>query len=182
MAHRRLRPRPPPLPVGDQTMTAPFEVREDPRISATPADLRAQHDFLIGIRDKFSEANEAITRIREVRKQLADVKKRADKEAKPLLDAANDLDKKMTAVEEALYQTKNKSPQDPLNYPVRLNNKLAAVADSAELGAWAPTAQDVAVRDEVVRQIDEQLAKLKAIWATDLPAFYKVAAAVPAVK
>jgi photosystem II stability/assembly factor-like uncharacterized protein len=170
------------LTVGDQTMTAPFEVREDPRVTATPADLRAQHDFLIGIRDKFSEANEAIARIREVRKQLADVKKRAGKDEKPLLDAASDLDKKMTAVEEALYQTKNKSPQDPLNYPVRLNNKLAAVADSAELGAWAPTAQDVAVRDEVVKQIDEQLAKLKAIWATDLPAFNKLAAAVPAVK
>ncbi|HEY6137114.1 MAG TPA: glycosyl hydrolase [Thermoanaerobaculia bacterium] len=171
------------LTVGDgPAMTVPFEVREDPRVTATPADLRAQYDFLLGIRDKLSETNEAITRIRDVRRQLSDVKKRAGKDAKDLVTAANDLDKKMTAVEEALYQTKNKSSQDPLNYPVRLNNKLAAVGDSAELGAWAPTAQDVAVRDEVVRQIDEQLAKLKAIWATDLPAFNKLAAAVPAVK
>ncbi len=170
------------LTVGDQKMTAPFEVREDPRTTATPADLRVQHDFLVGIRDKFSEVNESITRIREVRRELADVKKRAGKDAKPVIDAANDLDKKMTAIEEALYQTKNKSSQDPLNYPVRLNNKLAAVADSAEIGGWAPTAQHVAVRDEIVKLIDEQLARLKALWATDLPAFNKLAATVPAVK
>jgi seryl-tRNA synthetase len=163
-------------------MTVPFEVKEDPRATATPADLRAQYDFLLGIRDKFSETNEAITRIREVRRQLNDVKKRAGKDSKELVTAANDLDKKMTAVEEALYQTKNKSEEDPLNYPVRLNNKLAAVGDSAAIGAWAPTAQDMAVRDEIVRQIDEQLEKLKAIWATDLPAFNKLAASVPAVK
>jgi len=171
------------LTVGDgPAMTVPFEVREDPRITAAPADLRAQYDFLAGIRNKFSETNEAITRIREVRRQLSDVKKRAGKDSKELVTAANDLDKKMTAVEEALYQTKNKSEEDPLNYPVRLNNKLAAVADSAAIGAWAPTAQDIAVRDEIERQIDEQLAKLKAIWATDLPAFNKLAASVPAVK
>jgi photosystem II stability/assembly factor-like uncharacterized protein len=170
------------LTVGDQKMTAPFEVREDPRTTATPAELRTQYDFLVGIRDKFSEVNESITRIREVRRELADVKKRAGKDAKPVIDAVNDLDKKMTAIEEALYQTKNKSSQDPLNYPVRLNNKLAAVADSAEIGGWAPTAQQVAVRDEVAKLIDEQLAKLKALWATDLPAFNKLAATVPAVK
>ena len=171
------------LTVGDgPAMTVPFEVREDPRVTATPADLRAQYDFLLGIRNKFSETNEAITRIREVRRQLNDVKKRAGKDSKELVTAANDLDKKITAVEEALYQTKNKSEEDPLNYPVRLNNKLAAVADSAAIGAWAPTAQDIAVRDEIERQIDEQLAKLKQIWATDLPAFNKLAAAIPAVK
>jgi len=173
------------LTVGDApAMTVPFEVREDPRAAATTADLRAQYDFLLGVRDKFSETNEAITRIRDVRKQLNDVKKRVgkDKEAKPIVDAASDLDKKITAIEEALYQTKNKSEEDPLNYPVRLNNKLAAVGDSAAIGAWAPTAQDIAVRDEVAKAIDEQLAKLKAIWATDLPAFNKLAASVPAVK
>jgi photosystem II stability/assembly factor-like uncharacterized protein len=171
------------LTVGDQPpLSVPFEVKEDPRATATPADLRAQYDFLTNIRDKFSETNEAITRIRDVRRQLNDVKKRAGKDSKELVTAANDLDKKITAVEEALYQTKNKSEEDPLNYPVRLNNKLAAVGDSAAIGAWAPTAQDIAVRDEIARQIDEQLAKLKQIWAADLPAFNKLAATVPAVK
>jgi len=115
---------------------------------------------------------------------LSEVKKRVGdaKESKPIVDAAKDLDKKMTTVEEALYQTKNKSEEDPLNFPVRLNDKLAGVGDSASLGEYAPTAQQIAVRDELVKAIDEQLAKLKAIWDTDLPAFNKLAASVPAVK
>ena len=130
--------------------------------------------------------NEQITRIREVRRQITDVKKRAGdaKESKAIVDSVNDLDKKMTTIEEALYQTKNKSSQDPLNYPIRLNDKLAGVGDSAQTGAFAPTAQQIAVRDALIIQIDAELAKLKSIWDTDLPAFNKLLRDqnVPAVK
>lgn len=169
------------LTVGDQTATAPFEVKQDPRSTSTTADLKAQYDFVTSVHDKLSEVNEQITRVRDVRKQLTDVKKRvADNKA--VVAAANDLDKKMTAVEEALYQTKNKSSQDPLNYPIRLNDKLAGVGDSAASGPYSPTAQQIAVRDELVAQINIELAKLKAIWDTDLPAFNKLAAGVPVVK
>ncbi|GAC1433875.1 MAG: hypothetical protein NVSMB68_06440 [Thermoanaerobaculia bacterium] len=174
------------LTVGDQSVTAPFEVRQEPRASASPADLKAQYDFLKAAYDKLSEVNTQVDRIRDVRKSLTDVKKRVGdaKESKAVVDAANALDKKMTAVEEALYQTKNKSSQDPLNYPIRLNDKLAGVADSASTGSWPPTAQQVAVRDEIVAQIDMQLATLKAIWDNDLPAFNKLVRdqGVPAVK
>jgi hypothetical protein len=169
------------LTAGDQTATVPFEIKQDPRSTATPADLKAQFDFVTSVHDKLSEVNGQITRIREVRKQLTDVKKRVS-DNKAIVAAANDLDKKMTAVEEALYQTKNKSSQDPLNYPIRLNDKLAGVGDSAASGPYAPTAQQIEVRDELVVQIDAQLAKLKAIWDTDLPAFNKLAAGVPVVK
>ena len=169
------------LTVGDQTMTAPFEVRQDPRSTSTPADLKAQYDFITSVHDKLSAVNEQIIRIRDVRKQLTDVKKRVA-DNKTVVAAANDLDKKMTAVEEALYQTKNKSSQDPLNYPIRLNDKLAGVGDSAASGPFAPTAQQIEVRDELVAQIDNQLAKLKAILETDLPAFNKLAAGMPVVK
>jgi photosystem II stability/assembly factor-like uncharacterized protein len=169
------------LTVGDQSMTAPFDVKQEPRTSVSAAELKAQFDFVKGVYDKLSQVNESITRIREVRTQLGAVKKRVG-DAKDIVTAANDLDKKMTAVEEALYQTKNKSSQDPLNYPIRLNDKLAGVGDSASAGWHAPTAQQIAVRDELVTKIDAELAKLKAIWDTDLPAFNKLAAAVPAVK
>jgi hypothetical protein len=170
------------LTVGDQPpATTSFEIRQDPRSTSTAADLKAQFDFVTSVHDKLSEVNESVARIREVRKQLTDVKKRvADNKA--VVAAANDLDKKMTAVEEALYQTKNKSSQDPLNYPIRLNDKLAGVGDSAATGPYAPTAQQIAVRDALVAQINIELAKLKAIWDTDLPAFNKLAAGVPVVK
>jgi photosystem II stability/assembly factor-like uncharacterized protein len=170
------------LTVGDQPpVTTSFEIRQDPRSTSTTADLKAQFDFVTSVHDKLSEVNDAVARIREVRKQLTDVKKRVV-DNKAVVAAVNDLDKKMTAVEEALYQTKNKSSQDPLNYPIRLNDKLAGVGDSAATGPYAPTAQQIAVRDELVTQINVELAKLKAIWDTDLPAFNKLAAGVPVVK
>jgi len=169
------------LAVGDQSMTAPFEVKQEPRTPASAADLKAQFDFVKGVYDKLSQVNESITRVRDVRTQLGAVKKRVG-EAKDIVTAANDLDKKMTVVEEALYQTKNKSSQDPLNYPIRLNDKLAGIGDSASSGWHAPTAQQIVVRDELVAKVDAELAKLKAIWDADLPAFNKVAASVPAVK
>ena len=72
-------------------------------------------------------------------------------------DAGTALNKNLTAVEETLYQTKNQSNQDPLNYPIRLNNKLAALGGVVGSAEAAPTAQSYAVYDELVTQIDAQL-------------------------
>jgi len=80
-------------------------------------------------------------------------------------------------VEEALYQTKSRALQDPLNFPIRLNDKLNGVAGTASLGDRRPTAQDVAVRDRLVKAIDAELAKLDEIWQRDLPAFEEQARA-----
>jgi len=135
--------------------------------------LKAQYDFVMSVHDKLSQVNEQIIKIRDVRRSLTEIKKRVA-DNKTVVAAANDLDKKMTEVEEALYQTKNHAPEDPLNFPIKLNDKLAGVGDSAGAGAYAPTAQQVEVRDELFKQIDEQLAKLNAIWQTDLPAFNKL--------
>jgi len=173
------------LTVGDeppQTVTA--QLKQDPRTSASQADLQAQFDFLLAANRKLTEIHEQIERIREVRKQLGDIRKRAGKDQKAIVDAAKALDKKMTEVEEALYQTKNRSPQDPLNFPIRLNDKLASVADSAGAGDFAPTAQQRAVYAGLVQQIDAELAKLKAVWATDLPALNSLvkSSEVPAIQ
>lgn len=94
---------------------------------------------------------------------------------KPVVEAAGELDKKMTGIEETLYQTKNRSRQDPLNYPVRLNDKLNGLALSASLGATRPTDQAVQVKNELTAAIDAQLAQLTAVWETDLPRFNELA-------
>ena len=173
------------LTVGDKTTTAPFVVKADPRSSSTEADLQAQFDFLLEVRDKLSKVDDTVEKIRSVRAQIDDLKKRlADRDdLKDLVDEAKNLDKKMTDVEEALYQTKNKAEEDPLNFPIRLNNKLAEVGSSAALGDFAPTKQQVEVKNELEQKIDVQLAKIKAVWDTDLPAFNKMAAGkqVPAI-
>ncbi len=173
------------LTVGKETATVPFELRPDPRAKATPADLDQQLAFLLAARDELSRMHTAIGRIRAAHSQLEEFEKRLGDAAdrKPLVDAAKDLDKRLTTIEEALYQTQNRSEEDPLNFPIRLNDKLAGVAASAGTGDNAPTAQDEAVRRELTTAIDAQLGKLQQIWDQDLPAFNdKVrAAAVPAI-
>jgi photosystem II stability/assembly factor-like uncharacterized protein len=158
------------LTVNGEVLTQPFEIRKDPRVSSTQEDLEAQHRFLMEIRDKLDETHDAIRRIREVRTQLGALRKRLGKDEaqKPVVDAAKDLDKKMTAVEEALYQTKNRSRQDPLNFPIRLNDKLNGVAQAASQGDYRPTEQQVRVKNELTAAIDAQLATLRQIWETDM--------------
>jgi photosystem II stability/assembly factor-like uncharacterized protein len=165
------------LTAAGQTLTQPFEVRKDPRSSGTQEDLEAQLRFLLETRDELTAAHDAVRRIREVRAQLNDLEKRLAKDdaMKPVVEAAKELDKRMTAVEEALYQTKNHASEDPLNFPIRLDDKLNGVASSAALGDYRPTAQAVHVRDALVAEIDAQLVKLRGIWDADLAHFNQLA-------
>jgi photosystem II stability/assembly factor-like uncharacterized protein len=164
------------LMIGGKTMTESFEVRKDPRVPATQEEFQKQFDLLTKIRDKFSETSEAIISIRDVRKQVQDYAARVKDQpnSQPIADAAKALSAKLTAIEEELYQTKNQSNQDPLNYPIRLNNKLAALAGSISGADAQPTAQQVAVYEDLTGRINAQLEKLKQVMTTDVPAFNKL--------
>jgi hypothetical protein len=111
-----------------------------------------------------------------VRKQVNDYAARIKDQpaAKPIGDAAKDMNAKLTAIEEELYQTKNQSSQDPLNYPIRLNNKLAALGGSIARADAAPTDQAYRVYEELSARIDAQLTKLKQVMTTEVPAFNKL--------
>jgi len=159
------------LTVDGQTLTETFEVKPDPRLSTTPADYAKQLDLSLKIRDKLTETHNAIIQIRDVKKQIDDLVKRVGPQSKPIADGGNALIKKLTEVEEALYQTKNQSSQDPLNFPIRLNNKLAALLGVVARSDTPPNDQSFAVYEDLTRQIDAQLAKLSAIVKTDVPAF-----------
>ena len=154
-------------------VTVPFEVRPDPRSKATAEDLRKQLDFLLAAREELTRTHAGIGRIRTAHGALVELEKRLGDgpEHKALVGAAKDLDKKLVAIEEALYQTQNRAEEDPLNFPIRLNDKLAGVAASAAQGDNPPTAQQEAVRRELTAAIDAQLAKLREVWDKDLPAF-----------
>ena len=161
------------LTVDGKSLTQNFEIKADPRVSTTPADYAKQLELGLKIRDKLSETHNAIIQIREVRRQVEDLLKRVAGQPnfKVVNDAGTALNKNLTAVEEALYQTKNQSNQDPLNYPIRLNNKLAALGGVVGSAEAAPTAQSYAVYDELVTQIDAELRKLTQIMKTEVPAF-----------
>jgi hypothetical protein len=75
----------------------------------------------------------------------------------------------MTKVEEALYQTKSRSSQDPLNYPVRLNDKLANLMGLNVNGDFPPTSQSLEVRDYLFKLTDEQLNSWKTHKLQDIP-------------
>lgn len=155
------------------SVEVPFEIVPDPRATATPDDYAAQHAFLVSVRDKLSETHRAILRIRDVREQVAAVGARlpAGAASDSVRAEGRRLVRAMTEVEEALYQTKNRAGQDPLNYPIRLNNRLSGLVGSASQGDFRPTDQQEAVRREVTALIDVQLARLAALVATDLAAY-----------
>jgi hypothetical protein len=92
-------------------------------------------------------------------------------EQKDLKDRAAEIMKKLTAVEEELMQTRIKSSQDALNYPIKLNHKLAALASSVDSADYAPTAQSYDVYKDLTGKIDAQLANLARIKAEDIAAF-----------
>lgn len=94
-------------------------------------------------------------------------------EQKDVRDQAAAIAKKLTAVEEELMQTKIKSSQDALNYPIKLNNKLAALASSVDSADYAPTAQSYDVYNDLTGKIDAQLAIFARIKADDIAAFNK---------
>ena len=173
------------LTADGRTWTETFEVKKDPRLAATREDFDRQQALLLKIRDKLTETHNAVVQLRDVRRQVEDWQKRAQGQpnAGKITEAAKALSAKLTEIEETLYQTKNQSSQDPLNFPIRLNNKLAALAGSVAGADAAPTAQAYAVHDELVRQIDAQLQRLGQVMKTDVPAFNQLVReqSIPAV-
>ena len=161
------------LTVLGKAYTAPLQIEPDPRLKVTQTDLQKQFDLLIKIREKVTQTDDAINQIRDLRDQINAINKRlkGDPRAKAVADAGKSLDKKMTEVEEVLIQTKAKSGQDVLNFPIRLNNQLVALGGVVASGASAPTQQSYEVFDMLAKSVDEQLAKWKTIVATDVKAY-----------
>ena len=159
------------LVVDGDTATTTFDILPDPRTDASVEDLQARFDFLQSVRDKVDETHDAIRHMRATRSQISTLSARLDEEAHAeVIATGKRLDSAMVAIEEVLYQTKLKSNQDMLNYPIRLNNKLAHVGSLASMGLYRPTEQMVGVRDDITAQIDAQLAQWYALRDTDVPA------------
>jgi photosystem II stability/assembly factor-like uncharacterized protein len=146
-----------------------FKLLKDPRGSATQADLQAQFDFMIKVRDKLTETHEGIINIRKAKDQISDVMKKADNEE--ISKLGKEIIKEMSEIEKTLYQTKNESGQDPLNFPIRLNNKLGHLASLAGVGDNRPTDSTLEFYNEVTALIDEQLTLLNTIFETRIAEF-----------
>jgi len=153
-----------------RTETRPLTIKVHPLYrDVTQADLEEQFRLAIQVRDKTSEANNAVIRIRAIKAQVDDRLGRT-KDAK-VVSSGDGLKKKLGAVEEELYQVRNQSGQDPLNFPIKLNNRLASLRRTVETGDGKPTEGSYTVFKELSAATDEQLKRLEETLQTELATF-----------
>ena len=157
------------------TRTESFAITRNEAVKTiTDADLVEQFKLARQINDKVSAANDAVLRIRSVKEQVND---RAGKTTDAAIkSAAPALIDKLTAIEGEIYQYRNRSSQDPLNYPIRLNNKLAALQGLVEVGDYQPTDQSYVVFKELSDRLDQQFGQLDSVFSIDLATFNKLLA------
>ncbi len=158
------------LTANGQVSEQEFEILKDPRIATTPEEFQAQFDFLMKVRDKVSDAHQGILDIRKIKTDLDYVKSKVDDkpENKNLLEAMKKFQDELTVIENNIHQTKNQSVQDPLNYGIKLNNRLAHLMYEQAHGDFPPTKQGEEVRVELTKKIDNELNKLNALIDTNI--------------
>lgn len=173
------------LTVGGKDYPVAFEVKEDPRVQVSDTDLQKQLELGLKIRDRLSEAHQAVNEMKEVQGGIAALKKRVgtDEKMKEIVAAGDDLNKKIEVIEDGLVQLKAKAGEDALNFPNRPADQLQALLSTVDNSDSAPTQQCYTVFDQLNGPIGEQIAKWKELKEKDLPALNeKIAKAnIPAI-
>jgi len=166
------------LTVGGQTQTSDLELKLDPRVKVSQADLQAQFDLLIQTRDELSRVYDTVNQIQDVRAQLAGLKRRLPENAsaKNIVSAADDLEKKLVGVRDAILNLDISANEDSLAYPPQLDAKLAFLAMDAGSADSAPTEAEQRQFEKLKRQSGELLAKWDDLQRRDLAAFQKMTA------
>jgi hypothetical protein len=158
------------ITVDGRQLTQPVEVRRNPLFAdVSDADLQAQYELASQIRDKVSEANNAVIEIRRIKREAADrMAKNADAKLKQV---GGTLNTNLSDVEDDIYQVKNQSGQDPLNFPIKINNRLANLLRVVTSGDGRPIANAPVLFTEYTRQLEVQTGRLQVVINRDLAAF-----------
>jgi photosystem II stability/assembly factor-like uncharacterized protein len=153
--------------VDGKTLTQPVTVKRNPLVTdVTLADLKEQFDLGLQIRDKLSEANQAVINIRDLKKQTAD---RLTKSQDPALKTAADaFSKHVSDVEEAIYQVRNQSGQDPLNFPIKINNRLGTLLQTVTTGDGKPIGAARPIFSDLSGELKVETDRLAKVLADDL--------------
>jgi photosystem II stability/assembly factor-like uncharacterized protein len=154
-----------------KTGTQPFAIRREPHLLAdvSDADLQKQFELAMKIRDKTSQANDAVLLVRGIKPQIEDRKSKLDSKVGPTAKALDELENTLSSVEVEVYQVKNQSSQDPLNFPIKLNNKIAALEGVVEAADVQPTDQSYEVFQTLSGRLDTELSKLDSAVKVRLP-------------
>ena len=152
------------------TQTQAFKVVRNPMFKdVTDADLRAQFNLAVQIRDKVNEANQAVIDARRIKTDADDrMKKNADAKLK---ETGDKLTFNLSDVEDDIYQVKNQSGQDPLNFPIRINNRMANLLSIVQRGDGAPTGNLPALFEEYKKLLKVQQDRMAKVITGDLTAF-----------
>jgi len=154
------------LKANGQTHSSGFSIEMNPNLEGiSPADIQEQFDLSQQIMAKTTEANEAVILIRKIRAQRDKLSSLDDGQLQNDLTALMD---KLGVIELDLYQVQNQSPQDPLNFPIKLNNRLASLRRSVENGQAKPTDAAYVVFEELSKELKGHLDKLNGILSNDL--------------
>lgn len=161
--------------VDKDSVEIPFIILADPNYKCSQDDYQSQQDFLLKVQAKFNEVIKGIKDIRLAKTQMTEfVSKQGKACPAEVKQMADSLSKDLTSIEEKLHQTKAKSGQDVLNFPIRLDDKIGGVFDMASSGIMAPAKQSVAVYNELAALADVEIAKIKVIVTDGLKAFNKL--------
>lgn len=161
------------LEVGDEILSQNFEIVPDRNAETDIPGMQRQFDFITEINVTVDKAHQSIKKIRNINAQLEAFQKQyQDQESvKELVDKAKGLSEQFSNIEKALYQTQNRSGQDPLNFPIKLTNKLAHLNSLVSMDDFPPTRQDVLVKDELTQQINAQLVQFDQLVSEEVQDF-----------
>jgi hypothetical protein len=161
------------LTVDGRAQTQPLVVKKHPHHAISDADLKEQFDLAIQIRDKVSEANAAVIQIRRIKQDVAErLSKSKDQDLKV---AAGRLTQNLSVVEEDVYQVRNQSGQDPLNFPIKINNRLASLMRVVNTGQGKPIGNAVPIFNDLKAELKVQTDRLQKVLSEDLPTFNNLA-------
>jgi len=149
-------------------------VKKHPWHNVTDAEMREQFELASQIRDKVNEANNAVIQIRRIKQQLDDrTKKSQNADVKAL---AEQFSKELTTIEEDVYQVRNQSNQDPLNFPIKTNNRLASLLRVAVAGDGKPTGNTAAIIEDLKKELKGETDRFQRALTTYVPRFNQLAA------
>ena len=150
-----------------------FEILPDPRSEVSISQMRLQFDFVNKVNATVDKAHKAIKNIRQIRKKLEEFDSNFSENESVinLVEKAKQLNSSLTEIEKALYQTKNRSRQDPLNFPIKLTNKLGHLNSLVTSNDFPPTNQDELVRKELTAEVENHILKYQKLVSQDLKYF-----------
>ncbi len=164
------------LTVGTETQTAPLEVKLDPRVKVSEADLQQQFAMQMQIHDELNRVYDAVNQIQDVRSQVLGLKRRLPENAstKPIASSADDLDKKLIAVRDQFVNLTISANEDSLAYPPQMDSKWAFLAMDLGTADSAPTEAEQQEFEKLKRQSGEMLGQWDSLQSHELADFRKL--------